>query len=88
MVEKSITIQNKSGLHARPAALLVQEAGKHPCNVWVRKGDKEVDAKSILGIMSLAVAYGDTITIKTDGQGETEALEAITQLIESGLGEA
>jgi phosphotransferase system HPr (HPr) family protein len=88
MLEKSIVVTNPSGLHARPAALLVQEAGKHPCDVRIRKGDLEVDGKSILGIMSLAVAKGDTITVKTDGPGEQEALDALVGLIQSGLGES
>ncbi|MCL6516474.1 HPr family phosphocarrier protein [Alicyclobacillus sp.] len=88
MVEQTVTLKNRSGLHARPAALLVQEAGKHPCNLWIRKGDKEVDAKSILGVMSLAVGSGETITVRADGQGEEAALKAVVDLIESGLGEA
>ncbi|GMA50058.1 PTS sugar transporter subunit IIA [Alicyclobacillus contaminans] len=87
MVEKTLTITNKSGLHARPAALLVKEAGRHTCQVTLRKGDKEVDAKSILGVMSLAVAAGDAVTIRTDGPDEAEALAAVVQLLESGLGE-
>jgi phosphocarrier protein len=88
MLEQSVEITNPSGLHARPAALLVQEAGKHACDVRIRKGTQEVDGKSILGIMSLAVAKGDTITVKTDGPGEQEALDAIVGLIKSGLGES
>ncbi|SFU53616.1 HPr family phosphocarrier protein [Alicyclobacillus macrosporangiidus] len=88
MVEQTVTLNNRSGLHARPATLLVREAGKHPCNVWIRKGDKEVDAKSILGVMSLAVGRGETITVRADGSGEEAALKALVELIESGLGEA
>lgn len=88
MVEATVEIRNKSGLHARPAAILVQEAGKHACKLWVKKGDYEVDAKSILGIMSLAVSAGETITVKADGSDEKEALASLVQLIESGLGES
>lgn len=88
MVKQTATLKNRSGLHARPAALLVQTASKQSCKIWIRKGDKEVDAKSILGVMSLAVGAGETITLKADGAGEEAALKALVELIESGLGEA
>ncbi|MCL6632493.1 MAG: HPr family phosphocarrier protein [Alicyclobacillus herbarius] len=87
MTEQTVTIKNPSGLHARPAALLVQECGRHSCQIWIRKEDKEVDAKSILGVMSLAVQSGQTVTIRAQGEGEEEALKAVVALIESGLGE-
>jgi phosphotransferase system HPr (HPr) family protein len=88
VVEQTVTVRNRSGLHARPAGLLVQEAGKHACNIWLRKGDREVNAKSILGVMALAVGSGEVITVKADGQGEQDAVHALVSLIESGLGEA
>jgi phosphotransferase system HPr (HPr) family protein len=87
MTEQTVTITNPSGLHARPAALLVQECGKHSCQIWLRKGDKEVDAKSILGVMSLAVQSGQSVTVRADGEGEEAAVQAVVALIQSGLGE-
>lgn len=88
MMEETVTIRNPSGLHARPAALLVQEANRHPCEIRIRKGDKEVDAKSILGVMSLAVCKDETVTLRAEGAGEQEALRALLALIAGGLGEA
>lgn len=88
MLEKTVTIQNQSGLHARPAAVLVQEAGRYTCVVKVRKGDKAVDAKSILGVLSLAVSQGQEITIVTDGTDEQQAMDGLVAVIEQGLGEA
>lgn len=87
MVESTVTIQNPIGLHARPAALLVQGCGRFPCQIWIQKGDKRVDAKSILGVMSLAVQAGEAITIFAEGEQEQQAVNEIAALIESGLGE-
>jgi phosphotransferase system HPr (HPr) family protein len=88
MLEQSVTLRNRSGLHARPAALLVQTAGNYPCKIWIKKGDREVDAKSILGVMSLAVGKGETVTLRADGSKAEEALKTLVELIETGLGEA
>lgn len=87
MIEKNLVVRNHSGLHARPASLLVNQAGQFACRLTLTKAGKEVDLKSILGIMSLAVSEGEEICIKADGIDEAEAIAKLTQLIESGLGE-
>lgn len=87
MVEKSFVIQNNSGLHARPAALLVREAGKFESVIHLSKNGKEVDLKSILGLLSLAISSGETVVIKAEGKDEETAIEALGKLIEQGLGE-
>ena len=85
--EKKFTIQNKQGLHARPAALLVQTANKFSCDVEIQKGREKVNGKSIMGIMTLAAGAGTTITIRTSGDDAQAAMEEITRLIETNFGE-
>ncbi|MBP2637538.1 MAG: HPr family phosphocarrier protein [Firmicutes bacterium] len=87
MLEQSITIINKVGLHARPAALLVKTAGEYPCEVTLVKEGKTFNAKSILAIMSAGIKQNDTIVVKADGEGEAQALAAIVALVQSGFGE-
>ncbi|AEV67811.1 HPr family phosphocarrier protein [Acetivibrio clariflavus] len=87
MVEKTIEITNPSGLHARPAALFVQTAGKFTSNIWIKVGDKKVNAKSIMGLISLAVSKGTSITIIADGEDEELAVNEIIDLVTSGFGE-
>lgn len=88
MLEKQFTLTNASGLHARPAALFVQAASKFKeTSVRVAKGAKEVDAKSILGIMSLGAKQGDTLTVRVDGPQEAEVAAALAALVENGFGE-
>lgn len=88
MVERSVVIENATGLHARPAAQFVQAAGKFASKIRIAKEGKEVDAKSILAVLSLGAHRGVTITIKADGADETAALESLVSLIESRFGEA
>ena len=85
--EKKFTIQNKQGLHARPAALLVQTANKFSCDVEIQKGREKVNGKSIMGIMTLAAGAGTNITIRTSGDDAQAAMEEITRLIETNFGE-
>jgi phosphocarrier protein len=87
LIQKTVQIRNRSGLHARPASLLVQEASRFQSRLTLRKDDKAVDLKSILGVMSLAVMPGETVVIEADGPDETQAVERLTALIDSGLGE-
>lgn len=87
MVEKTIEITNPSGLHARPAALFVQTAGKFTSNIWIKVDNKKVNAKSIMGLISLAVSKGTEITIVADGEDEELALSEIVDLVTSGFGE-
>lgn len=87
MVSQKITIQNKSGLHARPAGVLAQAAGKCDSSVLIVYGDKTIQAKSILNIMAAAIKCGTEVEIQCDGATEEEDLKTLISLIESGLGE-
>lgn len=87
MVEKTIEITNPTGLHARPAALFVQTAGKFTSNIWIKTGQKKVNAKSIMGLISLAVSNGTEITIVADGEDEDLAVKEIVDLVTSDFGE-
>ncbi|MDR3264732.1 MAG: HPr family phosphocarrier protein [Synergistaceae bacterium] len=81
MVEKKVVVRNGHGLHARPAALFVQRASSCPFGVTIEKGGKRADAKSILGIMALAVQKGDEVTIEADGDGARETLDALEAIL-------
>jgi phosphocarrier protein len=87
VVEKTIEITNPTGLHARPAALFVQTAGKFTANIWINMDHKKVNAKSIMGLISLAVSKGTEITIIADGEDEDLAMKEIVDLVMSGFGE-
>ncbi len=81
MVEKSVTVQLRSGLLARPAALFVQEANRFSSEIFVEKEGKSVNAKSIMGIMSLAIARGQTILIRADGSDADAAVERLVDMV-------
>ncbi|GGB45232.1 HPr family phosphocarrier protein [Fictibacillus barbaricus] len=81
MVEKKVTVQLKSGLQARPAALFVQEANRYTSDVFVEKEGKKVNAKSIMGIMSLAVGTGSELVLAVHGPDENEAIEALAAFV-------
>lgn len=87
MVQQTVTVKNKTGLHARPAALFVQAANKFKSEIFIEKEGKKVNAKSIMGVMSLAVSQGTQITISAEGEDEKEAVEKLLELIESKFGE-
>ncbi len=87
MQEKTLTVRNKLGLHARPAAMMVQTASRFKSKIKIFKGDQEVDGKSIMGLMTLAAAVGSTLRIVADGEDETQATEALAKLVETGFGE-
>ena len=87
MVDKVFVIKNKLGLHARPAALLVQTAGKFKSKVKIFKDAQEVDGKSIMGLMTLAASAGSNLKIVIEGVDEIEAMEEMTRLVEGGFGE-
>lgn len=87
MIARNIEIKNKLGLHARAAAKLVHTAARFKSDIKIRKGEEEVDGKSILGILLLAAGRGSTITVKTDGTDEREALEAVENLIDAKFDE-
>ena len=82
MVEKQVTVGLRAGLHARPAALFVQEANKYASDIFVEKQGKAVNAKSIMGIMSLAISNGTEVIIKADGADAAQAVEKLAELIE------
>lgn len=85
--EKKVVIQNKQGLHARPAALLVQTANRFKCEVEILKGRQKVNGKSIMGIMTLAAGAGSALTIRTQGEDAESALEELVKLIQENFGE-
>ena len=87
MVSRSVTIQNSVGLHARPATFFIQKANSYKCSIWVEKDDCRVNAKSLLGVLSLGISKGMNITIIADGNDEAEAVNGLTDLINGGLGE-
>jgi phosphocarrier protein HPr len=87
VIERVLEIRNKLGLHARAAAKLVHTAARFKADVKVRKGDEEVDGKSILGILLLAAGRGSTVVLKADGADERDALDAIEKLIEDKFDE-
>ncbi len=87
MVTRDVEIKNKLGLHARAAAKFVHTAARFKSDIKIRKGDEEVDGKSILGILLLAAGRGSVITLKADGPDERDALDAIEKLIEAKFDE-
>lgn len=87
MIKTQITISNKLGLHARASAKLTKLAGSYPCEVWLTKGERRINAKSIMGVMMLAAGIGSTIEMETDGEQEQEAMDALIALISDKFGE-
>jgi phosphocarrier protein len=87
MLQQDAQIINKLGLHARASAKLTQLASQYPCEVWLSRNGRRVNAKSIMGVMMLAAAMGSTINIETTGEKEQEALNAIVALINDHFGE-
>ncbi|MEN9397472.1 MAG: hypothetical protein RLZ81_2002 [Pseudomonadota bacterium] len=87
MVKATTTINNKLGLHARASAKLTKMAGSFPCEVWMSKGERRINAKSIMGVMMLAAGMGSTVEIDTHGEREQEALDALLALIADKFGE-
>lgn len=87
MIKKSVTISNKLGLHARASAKLTKLAGSFPCEVWLSRGDRRINAKSIMGVMMLAAGLGATVELETSGPQEEEAMNAIVQLMDDKFGE-
>ena len=87
MIKTTTTISNKLGLHARASAKLTKLAGSFPCEVWISKGDRRVNAKSIMGVMMLAAGIGSDVELETDGVQEQEAMDALLALIADKFGE-
>jgi phosphocarrier protein HPr len=87
MPSKTVTLTNPSGLHARPASVFAKAASAHPCTITIAKGEREVNAKSVLSVLTLDCHQDDELVISTDGDGADEALTALVGLVESGIGE-
>jgi phosphocarrier protein len=87
MLKQDALIINKLGLHARASAKLTQLASQYPCEVWLSRNTKRINAKSIMGVMMLAAAKGSTINIETNGEREQEAMDALVALINDYFGE-
>ena len=87
MQEVTLTIRNKAGLHARPAALFVQTANRFKSKVVAAREGREVNAKSILSVLSLGADQGAVVMVSTEGEDETQAIEAICLLVENNFGE-
>lgn len=87
MVTKSVTITNKSGIHARPASLFIKIATNFKSNITIENGNNKGNAKSLISLLSLAIACGSEVTITADGPDENEAIDALVKLIESKFGE-
>jgi catabolite repression HPr-like protein len=83
MAERIVEVKLKTGLQARQAALFVQEANRFLCDIFLKKEERQVNAKSIMGIMSLAIARGTTVTLITEGIDEEQALESLANLVEN-----
>ena len=87
MISRSVTIKNSVGLHARPATFFIQKANSFKASIWVEKDDCRVNAKSLLGVLSLGISRGTTITLIADGADEAAAVEGLVELVEGGFGE-
>ena len=87
MYVKEVLVQNKAGLHARPATFFIQKANEYKSTIWVEKEERRVNAKSLLGVLWLGIIGGTKINVIADGSDETEAVEGLVSLVESGFAE-
>ncbi len=87
MIQQTIEIVNQLGLHARASAKLTKLAGQFPCEVWLSKDDRRVNAKSIMGVMMLAAGMGSQVILETQGDQEEEAMQALCALVADKFGE-
>ena len=87
MVTPEVTINNEVGLHARPATFFIQKANEFKSGIWVEKDERRVNAKSLLGVLSLGITKGTTITLLADGSDEKEAVAALSELVSGNFGE-
>ena len=86
-VKKDVLVQNQVGLHARPATFFIQKANEFKSSIWVEKAERRVNAKSLLGVLSLGIVGGTSIDIIADGSDEQEAVDSLVALVESGFAE-
>ncbi|ARP50878.1 MULTISPECIES: HPr family phosphocarrier protein [Caproicibacterium] len=87
MCVKEVLVQNQVGLHARPATFFIQKANEYKSSIWVEKEERRVNAKSLLGVLSLGIVGGTTIHIIADGPDEEEAVNSLVDLVKSGFAE-
>ena len=87
MLVKDVVVQNKVGLHARPATFFIQKANEFNSSIWVEKEERRVNAKSLLGVLSLGIVGGTGIRIIADGSDEAAAIDSLVQLIQAGFAE-
>jgi phosphocarrier protein len=87
MFVKDVLVQNQVGLHARPATFFIQKANGYKSSIWVEKEDRRVNAKSLLGVLSLGIVGGTTIRVIADGADEEAAVNGLVELVESGFSE-
>lgn len=85
MIEETVIIKHKNGLHARPAGLLVKEASKFKSEITLIKNEKEFNAKSIMGVMTMAAVYGEEIIVRANGEDEVDALKEIVDILTNAL---
>ena len=85
MSTKEVTVTNSVGLHARPATFFIQKANNYKSSVWVEMDERRVNAKSLLGVLSMGIVSGTTITLIADGPDEKEAVKGLKELIENGM---
>ena len=87
MITKEAVINNQVGLHARPASCFIQKANVFKRSIWIEKDERRVNAKSLLGVLSLGIVKGTTVTLVADGADEQEAIDTLTALINSDFSE-
>ena len=87
MITKEVVINNQVGLHARPATFFIQKANEFKSSIWIEKDERRVNAKSLLGVLSLGIVKGTAINIIADGADEAEAIKTLSELIDSDFSE-
>ena len=87
MFVKEVSVKNQVGLHARPATFFIQKANEFKSSIWVEKDERRVNAKSLLGVLSLGIVGGTTIRIMADGSDEEQEVDGLVKLVESGFAE-
>ena len=87
MIKDNVTITNNIGLHARPATFFIQKANSYKASIWIEKDDRKVNAKSLLGVLSMGIAKGMTVTLVAEGADEEDAIKGLVALINTGFAE-
>lgn len=85
MISREVTIKNNVGLHARPATFFIQKANSYASSIWIQKDDRRISARSLLGVLSMGITGGMTITLIADGPDEAEALNGLEELVSNSL---